>query len=166
MAADAEAEAALAREAARAEAAEAEAEELRAQVAALKVEAQAARPDGFFGGGGGAPPMSDDPLTMLVMISARFTKDVFITQPTFVEDLGRALRAKGVNAYWVDADAGDDFGEMTKYGLKHMRVMVSLCTETYGQKTDSPYCSFKEVKAAAIAEAKGACTIVPIRLCS
>ena len=35
------------------EAAEAEAEELRAQVAALKVEAQAARPDGFFGGGGG-----------------------------------------------------------------------------------------------------------------
>ena len=93
------------------------------------------------------------------MISARFTDQSFVE---FVKALGRALRATGVNSFCVDADPGDDFGELTTYGLDRMRVMVALCTKDYGQKTKSPHCAYAEVKYASDRRV----LIVPIRLCS
>ena len=103
--------------------------------------------------------MSPDPHALHVMLSARFTERAAIA---FVADLGRALKAKGANTFMVNADAGDDFGLQTTYGLDHMGVMIALCTKDYGQLADSVHCSFAEVKDASEKHVP----IVSIRLCS
>ena len=103
--------------------------------------------------------MSADPEAVYVLLSARFTDPSIVA---FVKKLGRAMKAIGISTFWVDAGAGDDFGLQTSYGVAHMKGMVAICTETYGQKTASPHCAFYEVKAAS----ESHCPIIPIRLCS
>ncbi|CAE7343251.1 unnamed protein product [Symbiodinium sp. CCMP2456] len=50
----------------------------------------------------------------------------------------------------VDADVGDDFGKETTKYLNTIRrekgVLICVCTAHYAEKTESPFCSFKELQ--------------------
>ena len=61
-------------------------------------------------------------------------------------ELYAALRKLGVNAHIVDAGPGQSFGPKTIYGLCHMELMICICYDDYGEKTDSASCTFWELK--------------------
>eukprot|EP00554_Chaetoceros_debilis_P010597 CAMPEP_0194110860 /NCGR_PEP_ID=MMETSP0150-20130528/10012_1 /TAXON_ID=122233 /ORGANISM="Chaetoceros debilis, Strain MM31A-1" /LENGTH=187 /DNA_ID=CAMNT_0038800147 /DNA_START=246 /DNA_END=805 /DNA_ORIENTATION=+ len=61
-------------------------------------------------------------------------------------ELHAALRNLGVNAHIVDAGPGRAFGAKTIYGLCHMELMICICYDDYGEKTDSSSCTFYELK--------------------
>ena len=52
----------------------------------------------------------------------------------------------GVNAFMVEAGAGDDFATQTMDGLDQMYAMLAVCYDTYGAKTASKYSTYHEVR--------------------
>ena len=87
---------------------------------------------------------TSSPLAPLhALMSARFLKD---STEKHARESNRCLRIEGVNMYMVEARSGQTFGNMTNFGLTNMNVLVAFCSETYGQKMQSPYSSFAELK--------------------
>ena len=60
--------------------------------------------------------------------------------------LGDVMKSRGVNVLVVEATAGDNFGYQTMSYLSRSKGMIALAYGTYGQLTQSPYCSFYEVE--------------------
>ena len=77
------------------------------------------------------------------LISARFDGG---EKEHMARDIEKRLKDLGVKTFIVAAGAGDDFGMMTAIGLKKMDTMIAICYDNYGQKTESAYCSYYEVK--------------------
>ena len=61
-------------------------------------------------------------------------------------DHGFYLQVGAENVLVVEAGAGGTFGNQTMECLTNMTVMVAMCFENYGQKTDAIYSSYGEVK--------------------
>ncbi|CAE6950889.1 PUB4 [Symbiodinium natans] len=99
----------------------------------------------------------------VAMFSARF--DGGQVEKTFRE-VHRILRENRYDVMMVEADSGENFGDMTTAYLGRLQrekgIMLSVCTEHYGEKTASAYSSFKELKFALDYEAD--ITVVPLRV--
>lgn len=95
-----------------------------------------------------------------LMVSARF--DGGETE-RFARDVARELELLGAPVYIVRADAGDQFGPATVQGLHCARALLCFLTEkpSYGERTESAYCSYAEVKYAIDQKLP----LVPVRLC-
>ncbi len=92
------------------------------------------------------------------MISARFKGDKY---EKMVRELASELKKADVNAYIVEAGAGTTFGDKTLFGLSNMVVLVCFCTHHYGERTESVYSSFAELKFAF----ERHIPIFPIKMC-
>jgi len=81
------------------------------------------------------------------MISARFGGGA---DEDFVRQTAWQLEVLGLSPYIVTAGIADNFGPMTQVGLRKMYVMVCFIqsSRVYGEKTDSPYCTYFELKSA------------------
>ena len=79
-----------------------------------------------------------------LLISARFDKTV---REHKARDLGRALEALGVPICMVQTTGiGDEFGSQTMLGLSNMAAMIVFAFDDYGVKTNSPFCSYYELR--------------------
>jgi len=89
----------------------------------------------------------DDRRRNRAMISARFGGGA---NEDFVRWTAWQLEVLGLSPYIVTAGIADNFGPMTQVGLRKMYVMVCFIQSggVYGEKTDSPYCTYFELKSA------------------
>ena len=71
------------------------------------------------------------------------------------------LQVSGVKTFLVDTKR--DFGVEAMRGLNGARIMVALCTSTYGEKTSGTYDTYAELKYAA--ENPDKLHIIPVQLC-
>uniref|UniRef100_A0A7S3QF82 TIR domain-containing protein n=1 Tax=Chaetoceros debilis TaxID=122233 RepID=A0A7S3QF82_9STRA len=78
-----------------------------------------------------------------VLMSARFLGD---TTEKRAREIYSELRALGVNVFMVEVGPGETFGDETNFGLYYMVAMIAICSDNYGQKTESVYSSHAEVK--------------------
>ena len=76
-------------------------------------------------------------------MSARFLKD---TTEKRAREICRELRALGVDVFMVEAGPGGTFGDATNFGLYYMVAMIAICSDNYGQNTESVYSSHFKVK--------------------
>ena len=76
-------------------------------------------------------------------MSARFLGD---TTEERASEIYSELRALGVNVFMVEVGPGVSFGDETNFGLYYMIAMIAICSDNYGQKTESVYSSHTEVK--------------------
>ena len=62
----------------------------------------------------------------------------------------KILQEKRFDVLMVEADLGDDFGEMTQRYLhkikKHNGVLLAVCTQNYAKMTASRFCSYYELR--------------------
>eukprot|EP00961_Rhodomonas_salina_P299186 3938714-Rhodomonas_salina.1 len=93
-----------------------------------------------------------------VMISARFDG---AEKERKARELNQKLRKNGITTFMVEVGHGETFGVMTDLGLFDMWLMVAVCFDDYGQKTESKYSSYWELKYAN----DNNVPILPIQLC-
>lgn len=95
-----------------------------------------------------------------LMLSGRFDGG---EKEAFIRKLYKALasHAEKLRPYIVEAKCGQEFGEMTDFGLANMYAMVCVAYDDYGQKTGSPYCSFCEIR---YARNEGI-PMLPVKMC-
>ena len=55
------------------------------------------------------------------------------------------LEESGIRTYMVEAGLGQDFGEMTRFGLTGAKVMVAFCTDNYGEYTGRGFETYYEL---------------------
>ena len=70
------------------------------------------------------------------MISARFDGG---EKEQVAQELHEQLLNVGINSYMVEGGAGQQFGKQAIKGLVDMEVMIAICFDDYGQKTESKY---------------------------
>jgi len=87
----------------------------------------------------------------LAMFSARFNEKNKDTEMKF-RAVHKLLMENHYEILMVEAGAGKSFGDKT---LKYLRrlgeengVMLAVCTSDYGEMTDSPFCTYYELKVA------------------
>merc|ERR1711879_936168 len=68
----------------------------------------------------------------------------------------------GVPIFIVKVMAGQSFGSETLKGLYHMKMMVAVCFDDYGEKTTGTYETYRELEYAY----NHSIPIIPIRLSS
>jgi len=78
-----------------------------------------------------------------IFLSARFDGKIR-------ERIARSLHAEllniSVNSFMCSADAGENFGEHTSKGLSKMEAMICVCYDDYGERTESTWCTYYELK--------------------
>ena len=111
---------------------------------------------------GSAEDIPDGTSARVGMFSARFDRSPTETLFRRVYDI---LKKKNYPVLMVDAAAGKNFGEMTAAYLGNLEeekgVLLAVCTSHYGEKTDSKYSSYEEVRVAHESDLE----ILPLRVC-
>ena len=77
-----------------------------------------------------------------LLVSARFDGG---EKEKFAREIHKELCALRVNAFMVEALAGDNFATQTVDGLDQMYAMLAVCNDTYGAKTTSKYSTYEEL---------------------
>mmetsp|Transcript_63160 Transcript_63160/g.195562 ORF Transcript_63160/g.195562 Transcript_63160/m.195562 type:complete len:334 (+) Transcript_63160:56-1057(+) len=80
-----------------------------------------------------------------LLLSGRFDGDA---NESFMRRVADKLQFAGVSPYIVKANAGDQFGMMTKKGLRYSYAMVAFASQSppYGQDTGNPYSTYHELE--------------------
>ena len=77
-----------------------------------------------------------------LLVSARFDGG---EKEKFAREIHKELCALRVNAFMVEAGAGDNFATQTVDGLDQMYAMLAVSYDTYGAKTTSKYSTYEEL---------------------
>jgi hypothetical protein len=83
------------------------------------------------------------PHTVDLFISAGFLKNISEER---ARELYEELKKLGLEAFIVDANAGDDFGALTMHCLYLMKVLVIIGCDEYGALTENSFSSYFELK--------------------